>query len=219
MVSRRMSKRAIVVIDLQNDFVFGTLAVPDAERIIPKINQLISDKSFDLLVATRDWHPPNHTSFATQHEAEPFEQVPFCNPQDSSKIKLETVWPDHCVQNSWGAELVSDFKEAFENSSTPHLLISKGYLVDREYYSAFGDIWGLHQTELDSVLKDHNIDEVVICGLALDYCVFHSALDCAKLGYSTTLYSDLSCAISPKNHGTQISALRSAGVSIKAGPY
>lgn len=213
-----MSKRAIIVIDLQNDFVSGSLAVPSAEGIIPGINWLISDGQFDLVIATRDWHPSNHTSFASQHGVKAFTELKFVNPEDNLKSKLQTVWPDHCVQNTWGAELAPGFKDCFENIDAPHQLVSKGYLVDREYYLAFEDTWGLHHTELDSLLKENNIDEVVICGLALDYCVFHSAFDCAKLGYKTILYTDYSRAIDSANAKSQIDELKSVGVCLEAGP-
>ncbi|KAI5949326.1 PNC1 [Candida jiufengensis] len=174
-----MVKRALLVIDLQEDFLppNGSLAIAEGRSIVEPITNLIKQpQNWSLVVATQDWHPSNHTSFASQHNVEPFTELEFKHPE-SNQTKKQTVWPDHCVQDTFGSTIEKTFLTEFEKLSIPKAIVKKGYLQDREYYSCFQDSWGLHHTELENLLKENEIDEVVIVGLAYDYCVLNSAID------------------------------------------
>lgn len=210
---------ALIVVDLQHDFLKGSLAVAEAETIVPTINKLLSYK-WDYVVATRDWHPFDHTSFAAQHKVDPSTAVTFEHPTgekgpDGKVIKKEQVtWPVHCVQDTEGAQLDHLFKEAFDKLKTPKSVVDKGKLRDREYYSCFQDVWGLHKTGLNEQLKSHGITEVVFVGLAFDYCVLLSAIDCAKLGYKTIMLTDGSKSVNPSNYHEVEKRLRDVNVEL-----
>lgn len=211
-----MKSAALVVVDLQNDFILGSLAVADADRIILPIRELVSMHQWRLVVATRDWHPKNHTSFALQHGVEPYLSVTFVHPETHSESKVHTVWPDHCVQDTEGAKLELLFATAFHHLKSNHALVSKGYLQDREYYLCFQDTWGVHHTEMEQLLKENDIEEVYFCGLAYDFCVFHSATDCAKLGYKTSVLKDCTRAVYPEKDTETDARFRAAGVTISS---
>ncbi|AOA63231.1 Nicotinamidase [Komagataella phaffii CBS 7435] len=194
-----MSKSALLIIDLQNDFLEGgSLAVPDGNEIIDPIIELAQKKDWDLVIATKDWHPQDHTSFASNHGVKPYTELEFTNPENEAEKKIQVVWPDHCVQNSNGSEFPPKFKAFWEQFTGPKELVKKGYLSDREYYSAFSDVWKLHKTELDSLLKGHGIRNVTIVGLALDFCVFHTASDALRENYSVTLVTNLTRSVADR---------------------
>lgn len=166
---------ALLLIDIQYDFLEGgALAVPDASSIFPAIENLRNQ--FPFLVATQDWHPPGHASFASTHPGKnPFETMLW-------KGQKETLWPDHCVQNSPGAALhqkVLNWK--------PDAIFQKGMDRETDSYSAFFDNHHLYETGLDSWLKRHEINNLFIAGLATDYCVKFSVLDALQLGYSVSV--------------------------------
>ncbi|MBA3261803.1 MAG: nicotinamidase [Thermoleophilaceae bacterium] len=147
--------RALLIIDFQNDFTAGgALAVPDGDAIADRVNGLIGSGDFDLVVATRDWHPPDHASFTDQGGP----------------------WPPHCVQGTHGAEL---------HPSVPRekidAVVDAGYERDLEGYSGF------EQTDLASILRAHAIDEVMVAGLATDYCVKQTAADALREGFRVTI--------------------------------
>lgn len=143
--------RGLIIVDFQNDFTTGgALAVPDADQIAPRVNELADSREFALIVATRDWHPPDHASFVA--EGGP--------------------WPPHCVAGSEGAELHPDLHRERVDA-----IVDAGRVRDAEGYSGFED------TALEQLLRDHDIDELVICGLATDYCVKHTTLDALKAGF------------------------------------
>lgn len=156
--------KALLVIDMQEDFITGSLAVPNAlEVITPIVRRVAYEERYAVVVATRDWHPADHVSFA--------EEPTF----------VDGSWPAHCVQNTRGAEIDPTINALFD------VLITKGFDRTREAYSAFDgeDEEGL---SLDAVLRAFKIEEVDVVGLALDYCVRASALDAAKLGYRTSVW-------------------------------
>lgn len=185
--------KALIVIDVQNDFMpGGPLGVPEGHLIIPVINNLFSKLPNDFIVIfTQDWHPQGHCSFKEQGG----------------------VWPEHCVQCTHGAELHSDIIPP-RNS----LFIRKGTDIGVDSYSAFFDNERKKQTELHENLQKLNIEELHICGLATDYCVKFSVLDALSLGYKVHLIQD-ACRGVEVNKGDTKSSLEDmaqAGSSIKS---
>lgn len=176
--------KALLLIDIQNDFLpGGSLAVPNGDEILPLVNALQSQ--FDLVVATQDWHPQNHKSFASNHEGQAvFAQIEWNGlPQ--------VLWPDHCVQGSSGAELSTavDWRKT-------EAIFRKGTNADIDSYSGFYDNGHLKATGLSAYLKGRNVTEVYVAGLAADYCVYFTAKDALAEGFSTFLIEDATKAIS-----------------------
>lgn len=174
----KSNRNALIIVDVQNDFCEGGgLAVEDANSIIPVINK-ISNK-FDRVVATQDWHPAEHMSFASNHD----DKEPF----DTKEIKgrEQTIWPDHCVQDTAGAQFHPrlDIKPV-------DLIIRKGTKVDVDSYSGFRDNDKETITGLDGYLKRLNTQNLFLVGLATDVCVFYTAMDSVELGFHTFLIED-----------------------------
>lgn len=207
-------KDALLIIDLQEDFLppNGALAVKDGRGVIHTINNLVEDSSrWELIIASKDWHPSDHCSFASNHpDLKPFEEAPFENPENARDKKNLTVWPDHCVQNSFG----SQFPEEFSGEGKIHHVIKKGFLRDREYYSAFEDIFSIDNTELKKLLIDKEIENVYIVGLAMDFCVYHTAIDSARLGWRTFVLKDATRPVDLNNEGKIIQELKEHGVEV-----
>lgn len=196
--------KALLVVDIQNDFIpKGALGVPDGDKIIPIVNKLL-DKHFDLIIATKDWHPENHGSFASTH-----------NKKVGDSINLNGVeqilWPDHCIQNSFGAQFVQGL-----NLDKIHKVIFKGTDPNIDSYSAFFDNYHLKQTELDSYLKQHNVTDLFIIGLATDYCVKYSTLDAISLGYKVHVIEDACRGVNihPRDSEKAILEMEQAGAQI-----
>ena len=169
---------ALIIVDLQNDFLpGGALPVPHGDEVIPLANEL--QRSFELVLATRDWHPPNHGSFAANH--------PGKTPGD--RIVLDGIeqilWPVHCVQNTHGAE----FAAAFDTSRIGHVF-HKGIERNIDSYSTFFDNAHRRHTGLADYLKKRSIEDIYLMGLALDYCVKYSVLDARHLGLNTHVILD-----------------------------
>ncbi|CCH45703.1 Nicotinamidase [Wickerhamomyces ciferrii] len=190
------SKSALLVIDIQHDFLpGGSLAVNDGNKIIPGVLDLINtDKyNWDAVVFSQDWHPKDHISFASNHEnIKPFEEIEFTSTKDSSIKLKQTVWPNHCIQHCHGANFPDELTTAYRNIHSPKTIIQKGTLHDRDYYSAFNDVWDDDQTGLSDFLKENKITDIYLVGLAYDYCVKFSAESSAKLGFNTTVIKSLS---------------------------
>jgi nicotinamidase/pyrazinamidase len=167
------SKSALIVVDVQNCFVDGgTLPVKGGADVVPVINALA--KAFENIVITQDWHTPAHASFASSHAGKkPFEttQMPY---------GTQVLWPDHCVQGSDDAALVSGLK-----LPTAELIIRKGFHKEVDSYSAFEEADRKTTTGLAGYLKARGIDTVFVTGLATDFCVAWTALDARKLGFTT----------------------------------
>ena len=196
--------KALIIVDIQNDFIpGGALAVPDGDKIITRINEI--QKKFDIVVATQDWHPANHKSFASQHEGKtPFDIV------DLNGIQ-QTLWPDHCIQGTRGAELHQDL-----NTNKIDAIFRKGTNPEIDSYSAFYDNNHKKITGLNGYLKDRNVTAVFICGLAADYCVYYTALDALSLGYDTTILDESTKAIDPVNFIDLKDNLRKKGGKISS---
>ena len=183
---------SLIIIDMQNDFLpDGALPVNDGDELISPINSLAEKfhKQGNIIIMTQDWHPPGHFSFASSHNKDPFE------PFEAEGIG-PVLWPDHCVQGSKGAEFHPDIKEIFANA-----IIRKGYHPNVDSYSAFIENDMKTHTGLSGFLTTIGIKRIFLCGLALDYCVYFSAIDGRNLGFDVVLPIDLSKAIdSPPGH-------------------
>ena len=162
---------ALVVIDVQNDFCpGGQLAVTDGDQVVSPINQMI--KKAHTVIATQDWHPAGHTSFASRHDGStPFETIEV-------SYGPQTLWPDHCIQGTQGAAFHPDL-----HIDAAQMIIRKGFRAAVDSYSAFFENDKVTVTGLHGYLQDRRIKKVVMAGLATDYCVAYSALDAARLGY------------------------------------
>jgi nicotinamidase/pyrazinamidase len=197
-------KKALLVIDVQNDFCpGGALAVKEGDKIVPYINDLISKyfKNDDLVVATQDWHPKSHGSFASTHNAPVFSMGKL-NGVD------QVMWPDHCVQETQGAEFHPELLDV-------PTVFCKGMDPTVDSYSAFFDNCGKNPSGLDGYLKENGVQEVLVVGLATDYCVKYTALDAVKLGYKVSV--ELKGCRGVDMNGSvdaAISEMRESGVSI-----
>jgi len=205
-----MSK-ALIMVDIQNDFLpGGSLAVGGGDAIIDYVVSLMeSTDRYELMVATQDWHPADHGSFASAH--------PGANPFDLGELSgLEQVlWPDHCVQGASGARLHEVIRttliEMTEKGSRS-LIIQKGQHVEVDSYSAFFDNGRIHDTGLHKALQSYGITAVEIVGLAFDYCVKFTALDAASLGYQTSVLLQGTRAVDPASFDAIKAELEAAGV-------
>lgn len=169
------SDTALIVIDVQNSFVpGGSLAVPGGDEVVPLINELA--KRFENVILTQDWHPAGHRSFASSHPGKgPFAVVAL-------EYGEQTLWPDHCVQDTEGARFHPGLAVAHAQ-----LVLRKGYHRDLDSYSAFVEADGKTQTGLAGYLRERRIDKVYLCGLATDFCVAWTALDGRKLGFAVAV--------------------------------
>ncbi|MDH4991727.1 bifunctional nicotinamidase/pyrazinamidase [Aquamicrobium lusatiense] len=170
-----MADEALVVIDLQNDFCpGGALAVAGGDEIVPLVNDLI--RSADHVIMTQDWHPAGHSSFASSHPGhQPYQSV-------TMPYGEQTLWPDHCIQGSRGAEFHTGLAWA-----KAELVIRKGFRPAIDSYSAFFENDRTTPTGLASYLCERGIGSITLAGLATDFCVAYSALDAVKLGFSATV--------------------------------
>jgi len=178
-----MTDEVLIVVDVQNDFCpGGTLAVTQGDAILPHVNRLIARMPH--IILTQDWHFQGHKSFASAHmDAKPYSQI-------SMPYGQQTLWPDHCIAGTWGA----DFHEDLETQKA-RLILRKGTNVNIDSYSAFFENDHKTPTGLHGYLRDNNIKKLVFCGLATDFCVAWSALDAVKLGFEASIVLEASAAI------------------------
>jgi len=174
---------ALLMIDIQNDFCpGGALAVADGNTIVPMVNRMQDD--FPLVIATQDWHPADHTSFAANHaQAEPYSAVDM-------PYGKQVLWPTHCVQGSTGAQHHPDLA-----MTKVSMIIRKGFDPAMDSYSSFYENDHKTSTGLDGYLRDKGVTAVTLVGLATDFCVAWSALDARRLGFRTTVALDACRAI------------------------
>lgn len=194
---------ALVVVDVQNDFCpGGALAVPGGDEVVPVINRLAA--AFDFAVLTQDWHPPGHSSFASRHPgAAPFDTVDM-------PYGPQTLWPDHCVQGTRGAELHAGLE--LPNAA---LTIRKGFRAGIDSYSAFMENDRATPTGLAGYLRERGAGRLWFCGLALDYCVAWSALDARRAGFAAAVVEDACRAIDLQgSRARALDELRAAGVAV-----
>ena len=177
---------ALIIIDMQNDFCTGgALAVKDGEKIIQCIND--AQKEFKTIILTQDWHPQEHSSFASNHGAEPYTNIEM-------EYGPQILWPDHCIQGSRGANFHTNL-----NTNKSDLILRKGSNPKIDSYSAFFENDKNTTTGLEGYLIKKDIKQLYLCGLAFDYCVFYSALDGANLGFEVFVFQDLTKAIDLNN--------------------
>ena len=194
--------RALLLIDIQNDFLpGGRLAVPAGDEIIPLVNAL--QPQFDLVVATQDWHPAGHQSFASSHAGRaPFEQIDLHGlPQ--------VLWPDHCLQAGEGAGLAPAL-----HTGRIEAIFRKGMNPEIDSYSAFFDNGHRKSTGLADYLRGRGVTAVVLAGLAADYCVYYSALDALAAGFATIVLTDATRAISAGGWATAQADLIAQGARL-----
>jgi nicotinamidase/pyrazinamidase len=195
---------ALVIVDVQNDFCpGGALAVPEGDRVVPIVNRL--QPRFDLVVATQDWHPADHASFAANHAGrEPGEVIELDGLE-------QVLWPAHCVRHTAGAAFHPDLdqgriEEVFQKGTDPRI----------DSYSGFFDNARRKATGLGDYLKERGATDVSICGLATDYCVKFTALDSLWLGFATQLIEDgcRGVELKPGDVAGALDEMRSGGVRI-----
>ena len=197
-----MKDAALILVDIQNDFLpGGALAVPDGDAIIGVVNRI--QPRFALVVATQDWHPPDHESFASHHAgAKPFDRITLHGlPQ--------TLWPDHCVQGTPGA----DFAPALDTRRV-EAIFRKGTDPRIDSYSAFFDNGHRKSTALADYLRGKGITSVCLAGLAGDICVWFTARDAAQAGFRTTIVNDACKPLDPALFAAQASARAAAGIEL-----
>ena len=175
--------RALILVDIQNDFVTGgKLEVPNGEQIVPLVNELTGH--FDLVVATQDWHPQSHKSFASNHtDKNPFDRIVLGGLD-------QVLWPDHCVQGSRGA----DFHPQLQMERV-EAIFRKGMDPGIDSYSGFFDNGHKKSTGLAGYLAERKVKSVYVCGLAGDYCVSYTAKDALQIGFKTFIIEDATRAI------------------------
>ena len=183
---------ALIIVDIQNDFMpSGALGVKEGDEIVAPMNDLAEKFHHwdNTIVMTQDWHPPGHLSFASSHDMRPFD------PYESEGIG-PVLWPDHCVQGTLGAEFHPNIKGKLANA-----IIRKGYHPTVDSYSTFIENDKKTHTGLSGYLKALGKKRIFLCGLALDYCIYYSAIDGIDLGFEVVVPVDLTKAIdSPPGH-------------------
>jgi nicotinamidase/pyrazinamidase len=196
--------RALIVIDVQNDFCpGGALAVAGGDEIVPGINALIAD--FATVILTQDWHPAGHLSFASSH--------PGRAPYDVTEMRYgpQVLWPDHCIQGTSGAAFHPGLR------TDGDLIIRKGFRPGIDSYSAFFENDRTTPTGLQGYLQSRGLSDLTFVGLATDYCVAYSALDAARLGFAVTVRTGLCRAIDLAGSLARMTDwMRAAGVSLIA---
>lgn len=197
--------KALILVDIQNDFLpGGALAVQQGDAIISLVNGIIND--YDLVVASQDWHPSEHGSFAQNHAGCQIGQVIQLNGLS------QVLWPVHCVEFSEGAKFS-------EKLLTQHIdeVVRKGTNLDIDSYSAFYDNDHKQSTGMTELLRERGITEVDIAGLATDYCVKYTALDARKEGFMTTLLLDAcrGVELKPGDIAAAVEEMEAAGIKIK----
>ncbi|KIJ15467.1 hypothetical protein PAXINDRAFT_168964 [Paxillus involutus ATCC 200175] len=211
---------ALLVVDMQVDFLTGSLAVPDGPSVVDPVKDIIG-LPFHFRYASKDWHPRGHISFASTHPGkEVFGRTTIYPPEDLVKAKgqdtstigergLEQVlWPDHCVQGTLGAQLIDPLHEDRFDA-----IILKGVDPGVECYSAFKDPWGLLVTNLEELLKERGVTDLYVVGVAGDYCVKESAMDAIKFNvWNTWVVKEGVRSVSTE--GKEWETMKSAGIGI-----
>ena len=196
-------KDVLIIVDVQNDFVpGGALQVTKGNEVVPIINKL--QNCFKLVLATQDWHPKNHKSFASVHGKNPGEVMNFHG------IK-QILWPDHCIQNTFGAQFVKEL-----NTSKITKVFKKGTSIEVDSYSGFFNNDHKSSTGLEKYLKDNDVSNVFITGLATDYCVKYTALDAVLIGFNTYVIEDATRGVNlkPSDVNEAMNEMKDSGVIV-----
>ena len=201
-------RTALIVVDLQPDFMpGGALACHEGDAIVPGIDRLLRTRRFRHVVATQDWHPAGHASFASAHPGtRPFQQIALHG-------QPQTLWPDHCVQDTPGAALHPDV-----DWSAADLILRKGSDPQVDSYSAFRENHGPHGTRpatgLAGWLRERGVEEVLVCGLARDICVLWTAQDAVAAGFKAGLLWHLSRPVTPAGDEATRATLAAQGIAL-----
>lgn len=192
------ARSVLIVTDIQPDFLpGGALAVEDGDKVLEPIRKLMASGRFGLQVATQDWHPPNHISFASHHGRQLFDIIDLYGHE-------QTLWPDHCVQGTPGAALSADL-----DWRPVSAIVRKGEDPECDSYSTFRNNWNAQgkrpRTGLAGYLRERGIEEVFLCGLARDFCIKWSAEDAADAGFRTHVLWDATRPVDPASN-TQVRA-------------
>lgn len=195
-------KKYLIIVDVQNDFCpCGSLAVEDGDKIIPNINRLTASEKFDKVIATQDWHPEGHISFASRHGLEPFTKVTL--PDFSGQV---TVWPVHCVAGTIGAELNPSLRQ-----EQIHYIMRKGYRKDVDSYSAFMENDKETETGLGNLI-DCGAD-IYVVGIATDVCVLNTAMDALDYG-NVYVVEDACAGVTTKGTEEAITKMKRFGIHV-----
>lgn len=208
MTDLRPDRTAVLVVDMQPDFMpGGALPVEGGDELVEPISALVRGDRFAHRVATQDWHPAGHISFASSHEGrQPFDQIDLYGHE-------QVLWPDHCVQGSAGAALHHDLPlDRFD------MIQRKGMRPDVDSYSGFSENWNpagdRSPTGLGGWLRERGVTDVVVCGLARDVCVTWTAEDAIRAGFRSWFVWDLSRSVDPDGDEKLRQRLTSAGVQL-----
>ncbi len=201
-MERIQSGDALLVVDVQNDFCpGGALAVPDGGAVVPAINRIA--RAFPIVVATQDWHPRGHISFASRHRGKnPFEIIEI---QGTEQV----LWPDHCVEGTPGADFHPEL-----DATALRFVLRKGTSLDVDSYSAFAENDGRTRTGLAGLLRELGVERVFVSGLATDVCVRATALDGRGAGFQVALLEDACRPVDlpPGNLKRALEEMRGRGV-------
>jgi nicotinamidase/pyrazinamidase len=201
-----LRKRALVMVDVQNDFCKGgSLSVPDADEVVPVFNKLRSVNWDGGVFLTRDYHPKDHASFASNHGAD----VPLFSVRKLESGVDQVMWPDHCVQETKGSEFHPDLVVLDTDT-----IIKKGMNSKIDSYSGFFDNAAQEKTDLDKLLKERKITDLYIGGIALDVCVLFTVLDAVRLGYNVFFIEDASRGLGKEQNQKAKSQIEEQGVII-----
>ena len=194
--------KTLLIIDVQNDFLpGGSLAVPEGNLIIERINDIM--ENYDLIVATKDWHPKDYISFASSHQDKKVGDIIKVNKN------TQILWPDHCIQN----EIGSEFPKLL-NSSKINKIIYKGSDRNIDSYSGFYDNDKKLSTELSDYLKSKKVEKVDCVGLATEYCVKFTAIDSIREGFYTRVISKCTKGLIDEDIKNSLDEMRSLGIII-----
>lgn len=199
---------ALLLVDLQHDFMpGGSLAVPDGHQVISPTRKLMRSGRFGVLIATQDWHPRGHVSFASSHPGrKPLETIELYGHE-------QTLWPDHCIQGSHGAKLHPDVPWARVSA-----IVRKGMQRDSDSYSAFRNNWDPSGTRpstgLAGYLRDRGIAELVVCGLAREICAKWTAEDAAEAGFRVWFVWDATRPVDPASNDRVALELSRLGIRV-----
>ncbi len=194
--------KTLIIVDVQNDFMpGGALAVPEGDKIVPDINRIIPD--FDLVVATQDWHPAGHKSFASSHEGKkPFEVINLHGLQ-------QTLWPGHCVQGTPGADFHPDL-----DMNSVAAIFRKGMDIEIDSYSGFYDNGRLKSTGLAGYLREKGADDLYFCGLAGDICVYFTLRDALKEKFKVIFLENASMPLNAGDYEKAKKEMASLGARV-----
>jgi nicotinamidase/pyrazinamidase len=198
-------KRALIVVDVQNDFcIGGALEVKNGDKVIPIINQLVKKGSFHYIIATQDWHPKNHKSFASNHKD--------CKIYETINLNgiAQVLWPDHCVQRTKGSRFHSEL-----NLGQDYKVFKKGKNPEIDSYSGFYDNDHKSSTGLSEFLKKNSVTSTYICGLATDYCVKFTAIDSKNEGFDTYVIRDAVQGVNVNKDDSKIAFKEMKEIGIK----